>query len=70
MLEITITLRIDYDTANKRVKEPIITEKAKQCAKELLTIAELTADKRKPQIAVQIGDMFCSTEEIRLVDEG
>lgn len=69
MLEITITLRVDYDTANKRVKEPIITEKAKQCAKELLTLAELTADRRKPTIAMQAGDMFCTEEEIRVVDD-
>lgn len=68
MLEITITLRIDYDTANKKVKEPIITDVAKRCAKELLTMAELTADRRAPQMSVQIGDMFCSTEEIKLVD--
>lgn len=67
-LEITVSLRIDYDTANKKIKEPIIINRVKELAAELLTIAELTADRRKPEIAVQCGDMFCTTEEIRLVD--
>lgn len=67
-LEIVISLRIDYDTANRKLKEPVIIERAKQLAAELLTIAELTADKRKPQISVQAGDMFATTEDIKLVD--
>lgn len=69
MLEISITLRVDYDTANKRIKEPVIKKKALSLAKELITIAELTADSRRPQISVQIGDMFATTEEIKLVDD-
>jgi len=67
-LTITIELRVDYDTANRKLKEPIIIQRTKELAAELLTIAELTADKRKPQISVQCGDMFATTEEIRLVD--
>lgn len=67
-LELKMELRVDYDTANKKLKEPVIIQRFKELACEILTIAELTADSRKPQIAVQIGDMFCTTEEIKLVN--
>lgn len=69
MLDIKINLRVDFDTANKRVKEPIILQKAKELAAELLTIAELIADKRKPQISLEAGDFFATTEEIKIVDQ-
>lgn len=67
-LTITIELRVDFDTANRKIKEPVIVKRAKELAAELLTIAELTADSRKPQISVQAGDMFATTEDIRIVD--
>lgn len=69
-LEITITLRIDYDTANKKIKEPLITAKAREYAKELLTFAQLTADSRKPQISLQAGDLWSDTADIELVQTG
>jgi hypothetical protein len=69
MLTITIELRVDFDTANKKIKEPIIVTKAKQAAKELITFSELTADKRKPQIMMQVGDMLVNAEEIKLVED-
>lgn len=67
-LELKMELRIDYDTENKKIKEPVIIQRFKELAAELLTIAELTADRRKPQIACQIGDMFCTTEDLKLVN--
>ena len=42
-LTITIELRVDFDTANRKIKEPVIVKRAKELAAELLTIAELTA---------------------------
>jgi hypothetical protein len=69
MLTITIELRIDFDTANKKIKEPIMRKKGEQVAKELLTLAELIADNRKPQISIQAGDFFATTEEIKLVED-
>lgn len=68
MLTITIELRIDYDTANKKIKEPVIIEKCKQMCAELITLAELTADRRKPQISMQAGDFFATTEDVKLFD--
>ncbi len=67
-LELKLELRVDYDTANKKIKEPVIIQRFKEIAAELLTIAELTADRRKPTIALQIGDTWYSEEEIKLVD--
>lgn len=68
-LEITIKLRIDYDTANKKIKEPVMLKKMQQLAKEAITIAELTADSRRPSIYFQHGDTLCSEEEIKLVED-
>ena len=67
-MEITINLRIDFDTANKKIKEPIMLKKAQELAAELLTTAELIADKRRPQVALACGDFFATTEKIRIVD--
>lgn len=65
---ITIELRVDFDTKNKKIKEPIILEAAKEKAKELLTLAALMADSRPPQISLQCGDFFAETKDIELVD--
>jgi hypothetical protein len=68
-LSITIELRIDFDTAQKPVKEPIIIDKAKQLAKELITTAMLIQDRRPPTIRMQAGDTWFAEEEIKLVDD-
>lgn len=66
---ITIELRIDFDTANKPVKEPIITKKAQELAKELITLASMVADRRPPTIRMQAGDMWFDEKEIKLVED-
>lgn len=69
VLSITIELRIDFDTANKPVKEPIIIDKAKEMAKELITVAAMIADRRPPTIRMQAGDMWFDEKEIKLVED-
>jgi len=69
-LSITIELRIDFDTANKPVKEPIMIAKAKELAKELITTAMMIQDRRPPTIRMQAGDTWFAEEEIKLVDDG
>lgn len=64
MLEVSITLRVDFDTADEDQKRPIMIDVAKQTAKELLTQAMMMAGQRRPQIAVQAGDSFFNNEEI------
>jgi hypothetical protein len=60
-----ITLRIDFDDKTKPEK---MTKLVMQMAKELLTSAELIRDKRKPDIAVEHGDMFAGRQAIELVE--
>lgn len=66
---ITIELRVDFDTVNKKTKEPIMLQMAQQAAKELLTQAMMISDTRKPEITLQCGDLWSTTEDIKLVEE-
>ena len=66
---ITIELRVDFDTANKKTKEPIMLQMAQQAAKELLTQAMMICDQRRPEISLQCGDLWSTTEEIKLVED-
>lgn len=61
-----ITLRVDFDEAKK---PEIMTKLVMQLAKELLGSATLIADRRKPDIAVEHGDMFAGRAAIEMVDE-
>jgi hypothetical protein len=63
---ITIELRVDFDTCNKKEKEPIMLAIAKQCAKELITKAMMIKDSREPQIIISDGDFFCETREVQM----
>ena len=64
MQTITIELRIDFDTTNKKVKEPIMLDAAKGICEMLVTQAMMLRDKRAPQIKLECGDFFATTEEI------
>ncbi|MCK1741366.1 hypothetical protein IVA80_10940 [Bradyrhizobium sp. 139] len=61
-----ITLRVDFDD---KKKPELMTRLAMQLAKELLGSATLIADKRKPQVAVEHGDMFAGNKEVEMVDD-
>ena len=62
-----IDLRVDFDG---KEKEEIMLKAVRQAAKQLLTTAELIADKRKPDIAVHADDMFAGREEISMFEVG
>ena len=63
---ITIELRVDHDTQNKKVKDPVALKFAQQMARELLTKAMMIQDRRPPQIMVSDGDFFSETKEIAI----
>lgn len=66
MQTITIELRTDFDTANKKEKEPIMLKIAQQMARELLTKAVMIQDRRAPQIMVSDGDFFSETKDVAI----
>jgi hypothetical protein len=66
---IVIELRVDFDTTNKKVKEPIMLDIAKTLAAQLLTQAMMIKDTREPQITLQCGDLWSTTEDIKLVEQ-
>lgn len=63
---ITIELRVDHDTANVKVKNPIILKMARQMAKELITKAMMIQDKRAPTIMITDGDFFSETNDVAI----
>lgn len=63
---ITIELRVDHDTANVKIKNPIILKMARQMAKELITKAMMIQDKRAPTIMITDGDFFSETNDVAI----
>jgi hypothetical protein len=63
---ITIELRVDFDTANVKVKNPIMLNIARQAAKEMITKAMMIQDKRAPTIMVTDGDFFSETNDVAI----
>ena len=61
---ITIELRVDFDTANVKIKNPAMLKIAQRLARELLTRAMLIQDQRAPQIMVSDGDFFSETKDV------
>ncbi len=68
-LELNIKLRVDFDTANKAIKEPMLIEMVRQAARELLTSAVLMSDARAPSIAVMGDDIFIGQREIEVNED-
>lgn len=66
MQTITIELRIDFDTANKKVKEPVMLKMARQVARELITKAMMIQDSRPPAIMISDGDFFSETKDVQV----
>lgn len=63
---ITIELRVDFDTANVKQKNPIMLKIAQQIARELLTKATMIQDRRAPHIMVTDGDFFSETKDVAI----
>jgi hypothetical protein len=63
---ITIELRVDHDTQNCKVKDPIVLKFCQQMARELLTKATMVQDRRAPQIMVTDGDFFSETKDVAI----
>lgn len=63
---IIIELRVDHDTQNAAIKNPIALKFAQQAARELLTKSCMIQDRRAPQIMVSDGDFFSETKEIAI----
>lgn len=63
---ITIELRVDFDTANQKTKNPAILKMAQQSARELLTRAMMIQDRRAPEIMVSDGDFFSETKDVAI----
>jgi hypothetical protein len=68
-LELNIKLRVDFDTANKAIKEPMLIEMVTRAARELLTSAVLMSDSRPPTIAVIGDDLFIGQREIEVNED-
>ena len=63
---ITIELRVDFDTANAKSKNPVMLKIAQRAARELLTRAMMIQDVRPAQIMVSDGDFFSETKDVAI----
>lgn len=63
---ITMELRVDFDTANAAVKNPIILREVQKAAREVLTKAMMLQDRRPAQIMVSDGDFFSETKDVAI----
>lgn len=63
---ITIELRVDFDTANAKSKNPVMLKIAQRMARELLTRAMMIQDTRPAQIMVSDGDFFSETKDVAI----
>lgn len=60
----TIELRADFQSEEKY---DILTEAAREKARELLAIALMIKDKRDPQISFSTGDMFERNNDLTIM---
>lgn len=65
LIEYKLTLRTDFNTPDK---DKIIKAAVFEKARELLATASLIVDKRKSQIAVEIGDLFVASSEVDILE--
>lgn len=63
---ITIELRVDFDTANVKIKNPVALKIVQRTARELLTKMMMIQDRRAPQIMVSDGDFFSETKDVAI----
>lgn len=62
-----IELRVDFDGD---AKTAIMEKAVRSAAKGLITTANLIADGRKPDIAIETSDMFVGAKEISMFEDG
>lgn len=68
MMEVTITLRVNFDTDGKKEREQITLEACKDAAQVLLATTSMIAGKRKPRIMLQCGDMISEINNVELFE--
>ena len=68
--EIQITIRTNFETDENEKNTEIFTDIVRQAAKTLYTQALMLSGKRKPQVAVQIGDDFYPPDQVPLFNPG
>ncbi|MGE0677815.1 hypothetical protein [Pseudolabrys sp.] len=68
MLQVTIQMRVDFDAEKREDKNQLVIAAARTAAKTLIANVALLADKRKPQVSLQVGDMFTADESIEIFD--
>jgi hypothetical protein len=68
MITATIELRVDFDSADRKNKEPMVEQFAKEAAALFLTKVTLLGTRKDPQVTVQVGDSWYETKDIPIVD--
>lgn len=68
VMEVKITLRVNYDTDGKEERERLTLAACKDAAQVLLATTSMLAGKRKPRIMIECGDMISEVKNVELFD--
>ena len=68
VMEVKITLRVNFDTEGKAEREKITLDACKDAAQVLLATTSMLAGKRKPRIMIECGDMISEVKNVELFD--
>lgn len=68
MMEVTITLRVNFDTEGRKEREQITLDACKDAAQNLLATTSMIAGKRQPRIMIQCGDMISEVQRVELFE--
>ena len=68
VMEVKITLRVNYDTDGKEERERLTLDACKDAAQVLLATTSMLAGKRKPRIMIECGDMISEVKNVELFD--
>lgn len=68
VMEVKITLRVNFDTEGKAEREKITLDACRDAAQVLLATTSMIAGKRKPRIMLECGDMISEVKNVELFE--
>ena len=68
VMEVKITLRVNFDTEGRAERESITLEACKDAAQTLLATTAMISGKRKPRVMLECGDMISEVKGVELFE--
>jgi len=68
VMEVKITLRVNFDTDGKAEREQITLDACRDAAQTMLATVAMLAGKRKPRVMIECGDMISEVQNVELFE--